>query len=167
MNCAFVAVTCPKTLEKYKCYRCKNCGKNISIVDDSRVNIEGVFAQFTSCSGEATAESTVGGAAYDWDPAGAGTQLKKLLSKIGIKSTENCSCNTRAKLMNANGIEWCEQNVKEIVGWLKEEAAKRSMPFLSLPAKIVVQHAIKMAKRARDKRGPTPEAAEPESSMTA
>lgn len=167
MNCTFVAVSCPKTLEKYKCYRCKNCGKNISIVDDPRVNMEGVFAQFTTCGGEPSAEAPPTDATYAWDPAGAGTQLKKLLAKVGIKSTENCSCNARAKLMNANGIEWCEQNVNEIVGWLKEEAAKRSMPFLSLPAKIVVQRAIKLAKRARDKKGHAPEAVEPESSMTA
>lgn len=166
MNCEFAPADCPKLLDKYRCYRCKNCQKMLSVVDDARVNIEGVFARFTNCGGPPAAfdSATVAAAAqYQWDPAGAGTQLKKLLSKVGIKSTENCSCNARAKLMNANGIEWCEQNVNEIVGWLKEEAAKRNLPFLALPAKIVVQRAISLAKRIRAKQ----QAAAAESSSAA
>lgn len=163
MNCAFKPFDCPQLLKNYKCFRCQNCQKNLSIVDDPRVNLEGVFAKFTNCPANpeavvAPAGSEAASAApYYWDPAGAGTQLKKLLAKVGIKSTENCSCNTRAKLMNANGIEWCEQNVPEIVGWLKEESAKRGLPFLALPAKIVVQRAIKLAKRAREKSAEQPE----------
>ena len=90
-----------------------------------------------------------------------------MLAKVGIKSTENCSCNARARLMNERGIEWCEQNVSEIVGWLKEEAGRRNLPFLSLPAKILIQRAIKVAKKIRDKRAVDVEAVEPASSSAA
>jgi len=76
---------------------------------------------------------------------GVGTELKKLLSKIGIKATPNCSCNARAKIMDAKGIEWCKENIDIIVGWLKEEAAKRNLPFMEMAGKLLVKRAIKNA----------------------
>lgn len=88
------------------------------------------------------------------NPAGAGTQLKRLLSKVGIKASDTCSCTARATKMDEMGIEWCEQNITEIVGWLKEEAARRKLPFLAYPTKILVQRAIKMAKKVRDAQQP-------------
>jgi hypothetical protein len=55
------------------------------------------------------------------DTGGTGTELKKILTKIGIKATPNCSCNTRAKIMDEKGADWCENNIDTIVGWLREE----------------------------------------------
>lgn len=78
---------------------------------------------------------------------GVGTELKKLLSKIGIRSTPNCSCNHKAKLMNMNGIEWCENNIDTILVWLSEEAQKRKLPFVKYGAKLIVKRAISNAKR--------------------
>jgi hypothetical protein len=52
--------------------------------------------------------------------------------------------------MDEMGVEWCEQNIDEIVGWLKEEAQKRRLPFLAFPTKILVQRAINMAKRVQE-----------------
>jgi hypothetical protein len=79
--------------------------------------------------------------------SGAGTELKKLLGKIGIKSSPTCSCNKRATLMDTNGIEWCENNIDTIVGWLKEEATKRKLPFIDMAGKILVKKAISNAKK--------------------
>jgi hypothetical protein len=79
--------------------------------------------------------------------SGVGTELKKLLSKIGIKATPNCSCNKRAALMDTNGIEWCEKNVDTIVGWLREEATKRKLPFIDMAGRILVKRAIGNAKK--------------------
>jgi hypothetical protein len=31
--------------------------------------------------------------------------------------------------MDRLGVDWCEQNLEKIVGWLKEEAIKRKLPF--------------------------------------
>jgi hypothetical protein len=78
---------------------------------------------------------------------GPGTELKKLLSKIGIKASPNCSCNKRAALMDTNGIEWCENNIDTIVGWLKEEATKRKLPFIDIAGRILVKRAISNAKK--------------------
>lgn len=174
MRCRYGEVPCPLPSE-FVCFRCVNCKKQISLAAAMRDKLEQVTSVLPDCHTKVdlgpaavtemmrvatTAPSTPlppepdapPTAAAEWDSAGAGTQLKKLLAKMGIKSTENCSCNARARTMNERGIEWCEQNVNEIVGWLKEEAKTRHLPFMALPTKILVQRAIKMAKRQHSKR---------------
>lgn len=76
-----------------------------------------------------------------------GSELKKLLAKIGIRSSQNCSCNTRAKAMDNLGIEWCENNIETIINWLREEANNRKLLFLDSVGKLLVNRAIKNAKR--------------------
>ena len=73
---------------------------------------------------------------------GVGTELKALLSIIGINSVPNCTCNARAKIMNENGTEWCKNNKDEILSWMKEEADKRGLPFLKFGAKRILNYAI-------------------------
>jgi hypothetical protein len=80
-------------------------------------------------------------------PGGAGTELKKLLGKIGIKASPSCSCNKRAIVMDNNGIEWCENNIDTIIGWLKEEATKRKLPFIDMAGRMLVKKAISNAKK--------------------
>lgn len=84
-------------------------------------------------------------------PHGPGTELKKLLAKIGIASSPTCSCNKRAKAMDENGIEWCEQNVETICDWLAEESAKRKLPFVRLAGKAIIHMAIRRAKKGNNK----------------
>lgn len=79
---------------------------------------------------------------------GPGTELKKLLKKIGITATPNCSCNARARTMDEKGCEWCEANIDEIVGWLREEAARRGLPFVDMAGRMLVRRAIKNARKA-------------------
>ena len=76
---------------------------------------------------------------------GVGTELKKLLKMIGITASPTCSCNTRAALMDAKGIEWCKNNTETIIDWLQEEAKKRKLPFLRIAGKKMLQMAIKRA----------------------
>ena len=121
-------------------FQCVNCHRKFSIEREALGKMEHAVLQLPICS------------AAPWPRDGVGTQLKRLLSKLGIRPTADCPCNDRARTMNARGIEWCEQNIATIIGWLKEEAENRKLPFLALPTKIIVQRAIKMAKRARDKR---------------
>lgn len=83
--------------------------------------------------------------------SGPGTELKKLLAKIGITATPNCACNARARRMDeeeARHPGWCEEHLEEIVGWLREEARKRSLPFVDAAGRMLVRRAIKNAKRA-------------------
>lgn len=78
---------------------------------------------------------------------GPGTELKKLLKNIGITASPNCSCNARAKKMDEWGPDECEKRMDEIIGWLKEEATKRKLPFIDYAGKIIVKKAIKNARK--------------------
>lgn len=78
----------------------------------------------------------------------AGTALKSLLASIGITADDNCPCNARAAEMDVRGCDWCESNIDTIVGWLREEAEKRGLPFVDLAGRMLVRRAIKNARRA-------------------
>ena len=78
---------------------------------------------------------------------GPGTEMKALLSRIGITSSPTCSCNKRAKIMDEKGCDWCAEHVDEIDGWLAEEAKKRKLPYLSLAGKALIHLAIRRARK--------------------
>jgi hypothetical protein len=84
-------------------------------------------------------------AAKERGAAGPGTELKSLLRMVGITSSPSCSCNARAEDMDSKGMKWCLWNVRTIVGWLKEEADKRKLPFSSLGAGALVYAAVAFA----------------------
>jgi len=79
---------------------------------------------------------------------GPGTELKKLLSLAGITATPGCKCNGRARVMDTKGPDWCEANLDTIVGWLREEATKRNLPFVDMAGRLLVKRAIRNARRA-------------------
>ena len=81
---------------------------------------------------------------------GPGTELKKLLAgwPFKIVASPNCSCNARARTMDEKGCEWCEANIDTIVGWLREEAGKRKIPFVDVAARLLVRRAIANARKA-------------------
>lgn len=81
----------------------------------------------------------------------AGTALKALLATIGITADNNCSCNARAAEMDARGCDWCEANLDMIVGWLREEATNRGLPFLDAAGRLLVRRAIHNARQATQK----------------
>ena len=78
---------------------------------------------------------------------GPGTELKKLLSKIGITPKPGCKCLSRAVEMDIRGCDWCETNVPTIVGWLREEAENRRLPFIDAAGTVLVKRAISNARR--------------------
>ena len=94
--------------------------------------------------------------------SGPGTELKKLLSLVGITATPDCSCNVRARTMDANGCDWCEAHLDEIVGWLREEATKRKLPFVDMAGRVLVRRAISNARKelARAEKAATAEGSE-------
>lgn len=81
------------------------------------------------------------------DPNGPGSILSDMIKSIGINSSPTCSCRRHAIEMNTNGVEWCQNNIDTIVGWLREEATKRKLPFMDSLAKLIVQRAINKSKR--------------------
>jgi hypothetical protein len=78
---------------------------------------------------------------------GPGTELKKLLSKIGITPKAGCKCLARAIEMDIRGCDWCDANVPTIVGWLREEATNRRLPFIDAAGTVLVNRAISNARR--------------------
>jgi len=58
-------------------------------------------------------------------PVGPGTELKKLLESLGLKSEAGCSCNQKAEQMDAWGVEACRLHRNEIAGWLRDNAQQR------------------------------------------
>jgi hypothetical protein len=78
---------------------------------------------------------------------GPGTELKKLLARVGITATPDCACNARAAEMDRQGVEWCEANIDTIVGWLREQAEARGRPFLDVAGRLLVRRAISNARR--------------------
>ena len=84
--------------------------------------------------------------------SGPGTELKKLLGRVGIKASPTCSCNRRAREMDEHGIQWCRENIDLIAGdWLAGEAKKRKLPYSVFAGKKLVQLAIALAERTAAK----------------
>jgi peroxiredoxin len=80
--------------------------------------------------------------------AGPGTELKRLLAKLGIAVTAECPCNERAAVMDGNGWAWCQQNLEMIVGWMREESARRGTAYIEFAARFLVKRAIAKARRS-------------------
>ena len=82
---------------------------------------------------------------------GPGTELKKILARFGITSTENCPCNAHAKQMNLWGDDECEkpERMEQIIGWLREQAEGRGLPFIRAAAAMLVRMSIRASRRSR------------------
>lgn len=96
-------------------------------------------------------------------PPGPGTCLALLLKEIGVEPDGDCKCFQRAQAMDANGLDWCRENVSTIVSWLKETASESSWstvfaagagligkPWFSIraPYESIVAEAIRRAESA-------------------
>lgn len=60
---------------------------------------------------------------------------------------DNCSCKRHALEMNEKGNDWCEENIDIIVGWLKDEAKRRGLPFIDAAGKMLVNSAISQSRK--------------------
>lgn len=81
------------------------------------------------------------------DPNGPGTVLAKMIKSLGIVMSDSCACRRHALEMNKSGNDWCEQNVDTIVGWLREEAKRRGLPFIDTIGKLMVTRSIKKSRK--------------------
>jgi hypothetical protein len=128
--------------EKQSRVRCRNCGRIARVATSTLGRVH------ASCRGDAETRWNRDGIKKPRPMGGPGSELKKLLSRAGITATPNCSCNTRAAVMDRQGCDWCEQNIDTVVGWLREEATKRGLPFLDVAGRLLVKRAIRNARRA-------------------
>lgn len=76
-----------------------------------------------------------------------GTELKRLLGRIGITAVDGCKCNARAKTLDIWGADKTEERIDEVVGWLREEATRRRLPFFDAVGRLLVRRAIASARR--------------------
>jgi hypothetical protein len=51
--------------------------------------------------------------------------------------------------MDLSGPDWCAANIDTIVGWLREQAQARGLPFLDAAGRLLVRRAIRNARRLR------------------
>jgi hypothetical protein len=89
-------------------------------------------------------------------PYGPGTELKSLLAgwPFRIVASPDCKCTSRAAYMDAQGCDWCEseEGMAEIMGFLREAAEERGLPFLDAAGRLLVKRAIHNARKAEARR---------------
>lgn len=81
------------------------------------------------------------------NPNHPGTILSKMIKSVGIQMTDSCSCKRHALEMNDYGNDWCESNLDIVVGWLRDEAKNRNLPFIDAIGKLLVGRAIKKSRK--------------------
>jgi len=130
---------------------CSACG---------RVVRSGTFPIYAACrarGGSTLAEAVA--SAKEAEKFGSGTELHALLGKFGLHASRDCKCKSRVRYMNQMGADWCEANIDAIVGWLREAAEERGLPFVDIAARLLVRRAIANARKAETRRGQEAEAA--------
>jgi len=81
---------------------------------------------------------------------GPGTELSKLLKRLGISPTPTCACRAMQQKMDAWGCDECEQpeRIDEVVAVMRAEAEARGLPFLDMAGRMLVRRAIANARKA-------------------
>jgi hypothetical protein len=105
------------------CYRCTRCWQEV---------VTDTLPIYATCRGY----------------RGAGHFLSRSLSWFGLRGSKNCKCRARARLMDERGPDWCEENIPEVLGWLREAAEERGLPFVEAIATLFVRRAIAKARRS-------------------
>ena len=77
---------------------------------------------------------------------GPGTALKKTLRWFGIVETASCNCTSKVGLLNKWGPDESESHLETIVGWLRDAAEQREMPFWPWAARMLVRRAIRKSR---------------------
>lgn len=80
---------------------------------------------------------------------GPGTELSKLLKRIGINPTPTCQCRAMSQKMDQWGCDECErpERIDEVVAVMRAEAEARGLPFLDVAGRMLVRRAIQNARR--------------------
>ena len=81
---------------------------------------------------------------------GPGTELSKLLKRLGINPTPTCQCRAKAEQMDQWGCDECErpERIDEVVKVMREEATARGLPFIDAAGRMLVRRAIQNARRS-------------------
>ena len=81
--------------------------------------------------------------------SGPGTELSKLLKRIGISPTPTCQCRAKQQQMDMWGCDECErpERIAEVVAVMRTEAEARGLPFIDAAGRMLVKRAIRNARR--------------------
>lgn len=81
--------------------------------------------------------------------SGPGTELSKLLKRLGISPTPTCQCRAKQQQMDQWGCDECSrpERIDEVVAVMRAEATARGLPFLDLAGRLLVRRAIANARR--------------------
>jgi hypothetical protein len=80
---------------------------------------------------------------------GPGTELSKLLKRLGISPTPTCACRAKQQEMDAWGCDEASkpERIDEVVAVMRAEAEARGLPFLDIAGRLLVRRAISNARR--------------------
>lgn len=78
---------------------------------------------------------------------GPGTELSKLIKWFYVESDPCMVCEYRIRKMNIWGPDECEKRIHQIVGWLRQAAVKRNIPFSDTVGYIIVRKAISKSRK--------------------
>lgn len=99
------------------------------------------------------AKFLVGKSDRGFNSKGPGTELKKILGRLGFFPTLTCSCDSYVALMNEWGVGGCKVRKHEIAGWLKLAASSVIREFkVEDPIEAfypLVEEAIRLAEDPR------------------
>lgn len=121
--------------------QCVQCGKPTKFPS---------FVRQCCPGGECEQQSALESQVVSVERGGPGTELHALLGRFGLTASGDCKCRSRAAYMDRLEAEqpgWCEANIDEIVGWLRESAAERGLPFLDVAGRVLIRRAIATARR--------------------
>jgi hypothetical protein len=81
--------------------------------------------------------------------SGPGTELSRLLKRIGIEPTPTCSCRAMQQKMDQWGCDEASkpERIDEVVAVMRAEAEARGLPFLDVAGRLLVRRAIRNARR--------------------
>lgn len=77
-----------------------------------------------------------------------GTNLARMLARLGFHDTPGCACKDHAAEMDRRGPAWCERHIEQIVDWMRAEATKRGLRFFRPFARLLVRRAIATARHS-------------------
>ena len=80
---------------------------------------------------------------------GPGTELSRLLKRVGISPTPTCQCRAKQQEMDAWGCDEASkpERIDEVVAVMRAEAEARGLPFLDVAGRMLVRRAISNARR--------------------
>jgi hypothetical protein len=81
--------------------------------------------------------------------SGPGTELSKLLKRIGIEPTPTCQCRAKQQQMDQWGCDEASkpERIDEVVAVMRAEAEARGLPFFDVAGRMLVRRAISNARR--------------------